>query len=87
MPEKIKIKVCSGTMCYIMGGAKIQLLMTYLPPEIQNRVELSGVPCMGMCQSENRGSPPYVTINGQMMENASVEKIIQHINRIQYGIL
>ena len=29
--EKLTVQICTGTLCYIMGGSELQLLGEYLP--------------------------------------------------------
>lgn len=72
--KKIKLKVCCGTYCHIMGGAELQLLNELIEPELFKQVELSFSTCLGYCKNEGVRAP-YVEIDGKAMAEASIEKI------------
>ena len=38
--EKLTVRICTGTLCYIMGGSELQLLGDYLPESLTDRVEI-----------------------------------------------
>ncbi len=54
----VKIKVCCGTSCYIMGAS--ELIDSSFKDD--SRVDIEGSTCMGLCKSGTK-RPPYVTIN------------------------
>ena len=58
--KKIELKICMGTMCYIMGGAELKDIVETLPQDIQQHVEISFSACLGYCSS--RQDPPYIQI-------------------------
>lgn len=39
--EKIKLKLCAGTMCYIMGGAQLMEIAELLSDEEKEYVEIT----------------------------------------------
>ena len=45
--ETLKITVCTGTTCYVLGGSHYLMLKQELPGEILARISLEGSPCMG----------------------------------------
>ena len=70
-----RLTVCTGTTCYVMGAAE-------LIDEIQTameagtcRVRLAGSPCLGYCKHRSHRSAPFVTVNDEVLEGASVERI------------
>jgi NADH:ubiquinone oxidoreductase subunit E len=83
--EKIKVTICCGTYCHVMGGAEVQLLDELLPPEIAEHVEMRYSTCLGYCK-EGLGNPPFVMINGKYMAESNVEKITQELRAILGGM-
>ncbi len=79
MAEKVNVKICAGTMCYMMGGSQLQLLPEMLPDELADRVEIDGSVCLGYCSDKANGNAPFVEINGKCMSDANIRKIINEI--------
>ena len=42
--EKISVKVCLGTTCFVMGSANLQELMEIVPAKYGDKVDVCGVP-------------------------------------------
>ncbi len=80
---KIEVKICMGTMCYVMGGAELKAVVDTLPPEIRDRVEISYSPCLGTCN--NGGEPPYVKINDRLVARVSKTSLLQIIKEELYN--
>ncbi|TRX71115.1 NAD(P)H-dependent oxidoreductase subunit E [Carboxylicivirga sp. M1479] len=83
---KYKVQICCGTMCYIMGGAELHLLNESLPSSLKNKVSVEGIPCFGKCDKHEK-SHPCVLINGQVLNNASTQKIVNHLLTIEQNDL
>lgn len=83
--KKIKVTICCGTYCHVMGGAEVQLLDELLPPEIAEHVEMRYSTCLGYCK-EGHGDPPFVEINGKYMAESNVEKIKQELRVLLGGM-
>ena len=49
MDKKISVKVCLGTTCFVMGSSNLQELIETVPAKYGDKVEVSGVPCLGLC--------------------------------------
>lgn len=80
--EKISIKVCLGTTCFVMGGANLQELSDIIPRKYGDKVEVSGSPCLGMCSIQwNYSKAPYVKIDDEIIEEATVEKVLNKIEK------
>ena len=47
--EKLTVQICTGTLCYIMGGSELQLLGEYLPETLADKVEIRGATCLDIC--------------------------------------
>lgn len=76
MTQRIAIRICTGTTCYILGGASLLNLAELLPAELRGQVDIAGVTCLGFCRDERQNNwPPYVTVGGTVVERATVEAI------------
>lgn len=78
---KRKVSICTGTACYVLGGADILLLGDYLTGAMRNDVEITGSPCLGLCRSDTSLKPPLVLIDDVVMGEASIQKIIDVLER------
>ncbi|WP_220429231.1 (2Fe-2S) ferredoxin domain-containing protein [Tenuifilum thalassicum] len=78
---KVEVIICSGTLCYLMGGAELQLLSEHLPPALKDKVIVKGSPCVGFCDKPESGKPPFALINGRKIQQASVDKLISEIKQ------
>ena len=47
--EKIKVKICAGTSCFVMGAAQIQSLEFNAPADIADKIEIIEERCMNLC--------------------------------------
>lgn len=74
---KINLKICMGTMCYIMGGAELKAFVDLLPTDVRQELDVSYSPCLGTC--ERMGEPPYVELNGKMIAGVSKTNLLQII--------
>jgi NADH:ubiquinone oxidoreductase subunit E len=75
---KVNVKICMGTMCYVMGGAELCSVADALPDNIAQDVAVSYSPCLGMC--DKIGEPPYVEINGKVIGGVGKAALLQIIN-------
>lgn len=78
---KNKVTICTGTTCFVMGGSELLLLEEQLPADLKAVTEIEGSPCIGVCKHSEYGRnqsdhAPFVMINGEVMEQANIEKII-----------
>ena len=73
--NKIELKICVGTMCYVMGGAELRDVLESLPENLKGLVDISFSPCLGYC--DKRNDPPYVELNGRMVAGVSKLSLIQ----------
>ncbi len=78
---KILVRICSGTACYILGGAKLLTLQDYLTEEELKEVVIEGSPCMGFCKEYNSNTP-YATINDEIISGANIEVLVDKIKDI-----
>jgi len=80
--EKVSVKVCLGTTCFVMGGANLQELIEIIPRKYGDKVEVEGSPCLGMCSINwHYSKAPYVKVNDEIVMEATVEKVLEAINK------
>ena len=77
MANKIKVEICLGTTCYVLGSFRLSALEEQLPPEFKDRVEVVGCACLDVCHDRNYGNAPFVRIDEKrIVDNATIEKVI-----------
>lgn len=74
----ISVKICTGTCCYVMGGASLLSIEDELTEQEKEQVEVIGSSCLGLCKKYN-SNVPFAKINDEIIENASLEKLAQII--------
>lgn len=79
MESKIKVQICTGTACFVMGGSELLLLEENLPDNLKEHVEISGTMCMDFCKESTNGKSPFVEVNGLIISEATIPKVIEHI--------
>ena len=80
--EKIDVKVCLGTTCFVMGSSNLQSLTEIALKKYGDKVEVSGSPCLGVCSTNWEFSKaPYVKVNAEIIQEATVEKVLAEIER------
>lgn len=80
--EKINVKVCLGTTCFVMGSSNLQELIETVPAKYGDRVDVSGVPCLGLCSIDWEYSrAPYVKVDEEVIYEATVEKVLTAIEK------
>ena len=83
---KVKVEICCGTACYLLGAANMMDLEDQLPAEWRDRVEVEAKTCLELCEKENLGGAPYVRINDtEIMSQASPEKLLARIGELLMG--
>ncbi len=80
--EKIKLEICCGTTCHMLGAHKIATIESLLPEDWRDKVDVSASPCLDLCMSENLAGAPYVRLNGRIIGKASVELIMDEIRKL-----
>ena len=80
--EKISVKVCLGTTCFIMGGNNLQELNEIIPKKYGDKVEVTGSNCLGLCSINWEYSrAPYVKVDDEVVTEATVEKVLNAIEK------
>lgn len=80
--EKITVKVCLGTTCFVMGSSNLQSLNEIVKEKYGEKVQVEGSPCLGVCSTNWEFSKaPYVKVNNEIVQEATVEKVLEEIER------
>ncbi len=80
--EKITVSICTGTACFVMGASEILLLGEQLPPELKDRVEIEGVTCFENCKNPQCGKAPFVKVNDEIVESATLVSVLEKIQQV-----
>ena len=78
---KTSVKICSGTACYVMGGAELLGISEHLTPDELDQVEIKGHMCLGLCNDYNPNTP-YALVDEEVVENATVESLAEAIRKV-----
>ena len=82
----IKIEICCGTACYLLGAANMMNIEEELLAEWRGKVEVEAKTCLELCERENLGGAPYVRINDtEIMSQATPEKLLTRIGELIEG--
>lgn len=79
MEKKLEVKICTGTLCYVMGGAELQLIDEFIPEEIIDLIEIKGTPCLELCNQFDGPKAPFVKVGDRIISEASVTKVVDAI--------
>lgn len=74
--EKIRVEICLGTACYLLGATKLVAFTENPPADLADKIEIEATTCLGMCNDDRLGGAPYVRINGtETMSNATPARL------------
>ena len=80
--KKISVYVCTGTTCFVMGGANLQELNDIIPKKYGDKVEVMPSNCLGLCSINwEYSKAPYVKVNEEVVSEATAEKVLEEIDR------
>lgn len=82
MDKKVKVEVCTGTACFVMGGSDLLLLGESLPEDLQGKVEVEGTNCLGFCKDGSKSKAPYIILDGEKVEDATYSGVLGKIREI-----
>ena len=79
--KKIKVRICVGTSCFVMGSAQIQSLEFNAPADIADNIEIVEERCMSLCKdiTRKRNRGPFVYVDDELVEEATYEKVVAKI--------
>lgn len=79
--NRIQVRICMGTACYVMGSAQLQRLAEVLDDDLLGAVDIEGVRCLGFCQTASHGRPPFVTVGEECIADADMETVLEALRR------
>ena len=78
--EKIKVKICQGTTCFVMGGNVVKSILDTVTEKYGDKVEVVSVRCLETCHAADAFSKaPYVYVDDEVVSSANVEKVVNII--------
>ncbi|MCR5413745.1 MAG: NAD(P)H-dependent oxidoreductase subunit E [Kiritimatiellae bacterium] len=81
--DKVKVEICCGTACYLLGAMRLMDLTENLPKDLVGLVEFEAKACLGKCERDEIGCAPYVRFNGtEWMGNATPERVVERIREL-----
>ena len=69
--KKIKVSICTGTACFVMGASEIMLLEEELT-----------VTCLELCKNSEYGKAPFVKINDEVVSQATLPLVLEKIRQL-----
>lgn len=73
------LEICQGTACFVMGSSELLAIAEYMPETWREKVEIRGAACFDKCHDNRYGKAPYVRLDGEVMESASVGTVLLRI--------
>lgn len=77
--SKVLVELCFGTTCFVMGASKLQELESIIPPQYKDRVDIKAHTCLDLCKNSTYMKAPFVKIDGEIISEATVEKVLKVI--------
>ncbi len=79
--KKIKIVICTGTTCYVMGGSDLLGLKEVFENDYPGQVELEGCGCLDFCKGDEYCHAPFVKVNDTLLSEATVASVVDEVKR------
>ena len=80
--EKIQVKVCLGTTCFVMGSSNLQELTELAAKKYGDKVEVTDSPGLGFCSVNwEYSKAPYVKVDEEVIAEATVDKVLAEIDK------
>ncbi len=76
---KITLDLCFGTTCFVMGASKLQEIESLIPPQYRKKVDIKAHTCLDLCKNATYMKAPFVKVDGEIISEATVEKVIKAI--------
>ena len=77
--SKVLVELCFGTTCFVMGASKLQELESIIPPQYRHKVDIKAHTCLDLCKNATYMKAPFVKIDGEIISEATVEKVLKAI--------
>jgi len=68
--EKIKLEICSGTSCHLMGAFDLHQAIEALESKYKQYLEINPITCLGKC-----GQGPNVRFNGEIYTHVTPDQL------------
>ncbi|PLV60048.1 (2Fe-2S) ferredoxin domain-containing protein [Thermotoga sp. KOL6] len=78
--SKVKVEICVGTTCHIMGSYALVDTLESLPSWIKEKIDYKLSPCFDVCHGHMK--PPIVKVEGQYYENMTPDDLKRVIMEI-----
>lgn len=72
--KNIKIEICMGTACYVLGAGELLDIGEQLPAHLADRVTVEGCSCKEWCQQRNLKAP-FALVDGTLEGELTLEKL------------
>lgn len=79
--EKIKVNICNGTTCFVMGASKFQEAENLIPEKLKKYVDVRLQSCLDLCKNNEYTKSPYIKVDDEVISEATVEKLLDVIQR------
>ena len=78
--KKIKVQICQGTTCFVMGGDIVKSMLDTIEKKYADKIEIESVRCLGACnKSDAFSKAPYVYVDDDLVSSANLEKVTKVI--------
>lgn len=71
--EKVQVKICVGTACFVQGGADLLLYNDFVDPAVLAECDIEGVSCLSDCKAGGE-NPPFVQVNGKIFGGVTQDR-------------
>lgn len=76
----VKVTICTGTTCYVMGASELLTLEEHLPEDIRDHVEVVGAQCLNLCK-EAHTQMPVVLLNDEPLSQVTLLALLAEVER------
>ena len=78
--EKIKVQICLGTTCFVMGAGDLHGIADKLSARFGDKVEVVAVTCLGACgEKTSFAKAPFVKVGDTLVGEADFDKVVAQI--------
>ena len=77
--EKLPVKICIGTTCYMLGASKLVDIANVMPEAWKNRVAVSGCTCLYLCEADSICRAPFVKVGERIVDHATSTSVLAAI--------
>lgn len=79
MDKKLTVKICTGTLCYVTGGAELQSIDEHIPEHMLDKIDIIGMTCADHEDGDNGPQSPVVKVGDKFIGDATVESVVAAI--------